>query len=46
MEITNNYIAVLDEISRKFGLAIDWTQQNVQPYLQELMSNVIQSFII
>lgn len=42
MEITNNYIAVLDEISRKFGLAIDWTQQNVQPYLQELMSRVIK----
>ena len=34
MEIANNYITVLDEIGSKFGLAIDWTQQNVQPYIQ------------
>ena len=38
MEIANNYITALDEIGSKFGLAIDWTQQNIQPYMQELMS--------
>lgn len=29
-------IKVIDELCKKFGVAIDWTSQNVLPYLQEL----------
>lgn len=39
MEVaTNNQIIqVLDALCDKFGVAIDWTGQNVLPYVQELM---------
>ena len=30
--VSNQIIEVLNEICNKFGLAIDWTSKNVQPY--------------
>ena len=39
--ISNQIIEVLNEICNKFGLAIDWTSKNVQPYLQELMGKCV-----
>ncbi len=42
MEIANSFIAVLDELGKKFGLMVDWSQQNVQPYVQELMGRIIK----
>ena len=30
-------IKVLNELCDKFGIAIDWTSDNVVPYLQDLM---------
>ncbi len=36
--VSNQIIEVLNEICNKFGLAIDWTSKNVQPYLQELIA--------
>ena len=41
METTNVAIQVLDELSKKFGLMVDWSQQNIQPYVQDLMSRVV-----
>lgn len=38
---SNQIIEVLNEICNKFGLAIDWTSKNVQPYLQELMAKCV-----
>lgn len=35
-------IKILDSLSEKFGIAIDWTNQNVMPYLQELMTRFIE----
>lgn len=35
-------IKVLNDLSEKFGIMVDWTQQNIQPYLQDLMSRVAQ----
>lgn len=35
-------IKVLNDLSEKFGIVIDWTQQNIQPYLQDLMSRLGQ----
>lgn len=31
-------IKVLDNLAQKFGIAIDWTSDNVLPYLQDLMT--------
>ena len=42
MEVANSFITVLDELCKKFGLVVDWTQQNVQPYVQELMGRIIK----
>ena len=39
--VSNQIIEVLNEICNKFGLAIDWTSKNVQPYLQELMTKCV-----
>lgn len=39
--VSNQIIEVLNDICNKFGLAIDWTSKNVQPYLQELMTKCV-----
>lgn len=39
--VSNQIIEVLNEICNKFGLTIDWTSKNVQPYLQELMTKCV-----
>lgn len=38
---SNQVIDVLDALCRKFGIAIDWTSKNVQPYLKELMTKAV-----
>ena len=35
-------IKILDALAEKFGIMVDWSQQNIQPYLQDLMHRVIQ----
>lgn len=39
--VSNQIIKVLNDICNKFGLAIDWTSKNVQPYLQELIAKCV-----
>lgn len=34
-------IEVLNDICEKFGVAVDWTSKNIQPYLKELMTKCI-----
>lgn len=41
MTISAQIIEVLDDLCRKFGLAIDWSQENIVPYLQELAGKYI-----
>lgn len=41
MTISTQIIEVLDDLCRKFGLAIDWSQENILPYLQELAGKYI-----
>lgn len=41
MTISNQIIEVIDALCLKFGIAIDWTQENVLPYLQTLMQKYI-----
>lgn len=39
-------INVLNELSDKFGLAIDWSSENVLPYLNDLANRYIRYEII
>ena len=41
MEVSEQVIKVLDAICDKFGIAIDWTSNNVIPYIQELGNKII-----
>lgn len=41
MTISNEIINVLDFLGKKFGIAIDWTNANVIPYIQELIGKYI-----
>lgn len=34
-------IEVLNDICDKFGIAVDWTSKNIQPYLKELMTKCV-----
>lgn len=40
--ISNEIIKVLDKLCEKFGIVVDWTSQNVMPYLQDLMTRFIK----
>ena len=39
--MANEIIKVLDELCEKFGIAVDWTSENVIPYLQQLCGKYI-----
>lgn len=40
--ISNEIIKVLDKLCEKFGIVVDWTSQNVMPYMQDLMTRFIK----
>ena len=42
MTVSDQIIQVLDALCEKFGVAIDWTNANVLPYLTTLMGKLIQ----
>lgn len=39
--MSDEIIKVLDNIGEKVGITIDWTSQNILPYLQDLMHRFI-----
>lgn len=39
--VSNQIIEVLNALCEKFGIAIDWTSQNVMPYVQELVKKAV-----
>ena len=39
--MSEEIIKVLDNLAQKFGIAIDWTSQNIMPYLEDLASRYI-----
>lgn len=41
MEISEQVITIFDDIGERLGIAIDWSQENVLPYLQELFEKYI-----
>lgn len=42
MKFSQEIINVLDYLGQKFGIAIDWTSENVMPYLQDLGARYIK----
>lgn len=40
--MSNEIIKVLDAICDEFGLAIDWTSQNVMPYVEQLCEHIVR----
>lgn len=39
--MSDEIIKLLDDLGQRFGIAIDWSSQNIMPYLQDLMSRYI-----
>ena len=39
--MSEEIIKVLDELGKRFGILIDWSNQNIIPYLQELLKRFI-----
>lgn len=42
MNFSEQIINVLNEVTNKFGLAIDWTSSNVLPYAKELGDRIVK----
>lgn len=40
--MSTEIIKILDAICDKFGLVIDWTSQNVMPYVEQLCEHIVQ----
>ena len=40
-ELSSEVIKILDDLARRFGLVIDWADQNVMPYVTELLGKFI-----
>ena len=41
MEVSEQIIQVLDALGKKFGIAVDWSQQNVLPWLEKLAEKLV-----
>ena len=40
--MSNEIIKILDDLGRRFGVAIDWSDKNSMPYLEKLNERFIQ----
>lgn len=41
MSFSNELIKILDDLGRRFGVVVDWSGENILPYLQELVTRFI-----
>lgn len=41
IKISEEIIKVLDNLAAKFGIVIDWSSQNIVPYLQEVVGRCV-----
>ena len=46
MSFSSQFIEILDALCERFGIAVDWTSQNVMPYLTDLASRIISYEIL
>lgn len=42
MQVSDQIIAVLNDLCAKFGMAIDWSSENVVPYVSQLCERYIR----
>ena len=42
MQISDEIIKVLDNLGQKFGIALDWTNSNILPYVQDLGNRMVK----
>lgn len=42
MSVSDQIIAVINDLCAKFGIAIDWTAENIFPYIEDLCHRYIQ----
>ena len=42
MQISNEIIQVLEYLAEKIGITIDWTNNNVLPYVEQLCKKFIE----
>lgn len=42
MNFSEQFIQIMDEVSKKFGITVDWTAQNVMPYLNDLLGRFVK----
>lgn len=40
MNASDQIISVLDKLGEQMGIAIDWTSENILPYIQDLVSRI------
>lgn len=40
--MSEEIIKVLDELAKRFGIAIDWTSENVLPYVTDLCDRIVK----
>ena len=45
-ELSGEIIKILDDLAKRFGVAIDWTSENVVPYVMELLKKFIKYNIV
>lgn len=41
MNVSDQIITVFDDLCRRFGIVIDWTNETILPYLEELAKKLI-----
>ena len=41
MTVSEQIVQVLDNLGKKFGLAIDWSSENILPYVNEFMNKAV-----
>jgi hypothetical protein len=41
MTFSGEIIKLLDDLGKRFGIAVDWSNKNVVPYLQDLSSRIV-----
>lgn len=46
MSVSSEIIAVLDDLCRRFGVAVDWSQENIMPYLEDLFARFISYEVV
>lgn len=40
--MSEEIIKVLDDLAKRFGIVVDWTQDNVLPYVQQLCEKLVK----